>query len=290
MKLITHNLTKKYHDKIAVDNLNIEVPTHSLVAFLGHNGAGKSTTISMLTGIMQPSSGEIKFISPNNKKPKIGVVFQRSVLDDALTVKENLISRAKMQGNVTLNDVAYLIKELGLSAFENMQYGLLSGGQKRRADIARALLIKPDFLFLDEPTTGLDIQTRFAIWNFLDNLRQKNNLTIFLTTHYLEEAENANMVYVIDQGKIIAQGPAKTIINENTKDYLEIDYNPEDNFMDSINRKYEQVTEQKIRITDISVLAAIDFLQENKNKIEHFEYHRGTLNDAFMNLTGKAMK
>ncbi|KZT90791.1 Zinc ABC transporter ATP-binding protein ZnuC [Lactiplantibacillus plantarum] len=288
MKLMTTGLTKKYGQKTVVNNLNLEIPSQSLVAFLGHNGAGKSTTISMLIGLLKPTSGRINFLDDHNQQchPKIGVVFQNSILDDELTVKENLSFRAIMQGKKSVSNLEKVAKVLGLNNFINQKYGSLSGGQRRRVDIARALLNDPDFLFLDEPTTGLDIQTRTVIWQLLNDLRKKNNLTIFLTTHYLEEAQDANLVYIVNQGDIIAQGSAQSIIAENTQNYLEIKISATLSF--PVNS--EEIAQNQYRIIDIPVQDAINFLAQNRTVIEHFEYHRGTFDDAFMNLTGKELQ
>ncbi|AUJ29689.1 ABC transporter ATP-binding protein [Liquorilactobacillus hordei] len=288
MKMITSNLTKKYDRKIAVNNLSIEVPAHSLVAFLGHNGAGKSTTISMLIGILQPTSGKIEYFDDNGqgRKPKIGVVFQNSILDEELTVTENLILRAKMQNKESVKNIDKFSKLLGLTSFINERYGNLSGGQRRRVDIARALLDNPDFLFLDEPTTGLDIQTRSAIWKLLNNLRKEAGITIFLTTHYLEEAEDASLVYVVNHGKVIAKGSAQVIIAENTTNYLQIECTKRID----LTVDFQELGPNLYRIADVSVQDAIDFLHANQKTIKHFEYHKGTLNDAFMNLTGKELQ
>lgn len=288
MKMITSNLTKKYGQKVAVNNLNMEIPAHSLVAFLGHNGAGKSTTISMLIGILQPTSGRIEYFDDNGqrRKPKIGVVFQNSILDEELTVNENLILRAKMQDKELVENIDKFSKLLGLTSFINERYGNLSGGQRRRVDIARALLDNPDFLFLDEPTTGLDIQTRSAIWKLLNNLRKEAGITIFLTTHYLEEAEDASLVYVVNHGKVIAKGSAQVIIAENTTNYLQIECTKRID----LTVDFQELGPNLYRIADVSVQDAIDFLHANQKTIKHFEYHKGTLNDAFMNLTGKELQ
>lgn len=288
MKLTTTNLTKRYGQKTVVKNLNLEIPAQSLVAFLGNNGAGKSTTISMLIGLLKPTAGQINFLDEHNQpcQPKIGVVFQNSILDNELTVKENLYIRAMMQGKQSVANIGKVTEVLGLSNFLEQKYGSLSGGQKRRVDIARALLNDPDFLFLDEPTTGLDIQTRTVIWQLLNDLRQKNNLTIFLTTHYLEEAHDANLVYIVNQGAVIACGSAAEIIAANTENYLEIRTSHKFAFQANC----EKVGQDQYRIIDLPISAAIDFLAQNRAVIEQFEYHHGTLDDAFMNLTGKELQ
>ena len=201
------NLTKVYGDKVAVNKLDIQIERGSFTAILGPNGAGKSTTIQMLIGLLQPTSGQITYA----EQTKLGVVFQNSVLDANLTVVENLQIRAKQYKQVKTGKIEQLIEQLGLTSFAKQRYGTLSGGQKRRVDIARALLNSPDLLFLDEPTTGLDIQTRESIWKLLKDLQQKENMTVVLTTHYLNEADDADKIYIVDHGQVIAQGSADQI-------------------------------------------------------------------------------
>lgn len=207
MLIETFNLTKKYGKKLALNKVNLQIDRGQLVAYLGTNGAGKSTTINILTGLLTPTSGTITY-APNLK---IGIVFQNSVLDNVLTVKDNLYLRAHMYHNVSKKWLETLIELIGIKNFLNQKYGTLSGGQRRRVDIARALIDHPDVLFLDEPTTGLDLQTRIVIWNLLQKLQKEQGLTIFLTTHYLEEAENADQMYILENGNILANGSASEI-------------------------------------------------------------------------------
>ncbi|TPR47218.1 ABC transporter ATP-binding protein, partial [Apilactobacillus micheneri] len=205
--LETKELTKKFKNYVAVDHLNLTINKGQLVALLGHNGAGKSTTISMLIGLIQPTSGNIEFeglkVNESKYRRKLGVVFQNSVLDDDLTVKQNINIRSNMYRNLDASFKNKILNDLELSSILNQKYKTLSGGQRRRVDIERSLLNKPEILFLDEPSTGLDIQSRNKIWEFLNNLRKSIGLTIILTTHYLEEAEDADFVYVIDKGKLV---------------------------------------------------------------------------------------
>ena len=196
MLIRTKKLTKTFGDQLVIDHLDLEVEEGMLIAYIGTNGAGKSTTMRMLTGLLAPTSGEIE-LAPDLK---IGMVFQESVLDAELTVLDNLRSRLALYRNRDKDWMDKLIRLTRIDAFLNQTYGTLSGGQRRRVDIVRALLNKPNLLFLDEPTTGLDIQTREAIWQLLRQLQAEEKLTIFLTTHYLEEAENADMAYIIDHG------------------------------------------------------------------------------------------
>ena len=174
MILQAKGLTKNYGDHTAVKDINLEFKKGSFNAILGPNGAGKSTTISMLIGFKRATNGQIIY-APNTR---IGVVFQASVLDEKLTVKENLAIRAQQYKGIKGGRVEDLINQLGLTAFQKQLYGTLSGGQRRRVDIARALLSNPDILFLDEPTTGLDIQTRKSIWDLLYRIQRDEGMTI----------------------------------------------------------------------------------------------------------------
>ena len=218
MILQAKNISKRYGNHLAVNNIHLQFEKGTFNAILGPNGAGKSTTISMLIGLKQPTQGEIIY-EPDTK---IGVVFQTSVLDEMLTVRENLTIRAKQYKALKPDRVSDLIGRLGLSAFQKQRYGTLSGGQKRRVDIARALLLQPDILFLDEPTTGLDIQTRKSIWDLLYQLQREEGMTVVLTTHYLDEADEADQIYIVDHGEVIAQGSASDIKSQYAKNILKI--------------------------------------------------------------------
>ena len=218
MILQAKNISKRYGNHLAVNNIHLQFEKGTFNAILGPNGAGKSTTISMLIGLKQATQGEIIY-EPDTK---IGVVFQTSVLDEMLTVRENLTIRARQYKGLKPNRVSSLINRLGLSAFQKQKYGTLSGGQKRRVDIARALLSQPDILFLDEPTTGLDIQTRKSIWDLLYQLQKEEGMTVVLTTHYLDEADEADQIYIVDHGEVIAQGSALDIKSQYAKSILKI--------------------------------------------------------------------
>lgn len=288
MILKTINLTQKYGDHTAVDGINMDIEKGSLTAVLGPNGAGKSTTMRMLTGIRKPSSGDIIY-APNTT---IGVVFQSSVLDNQLTVKENLMIRAKQYRQVGLKQVEILIHDLGLTQFSGQLYGTLSGGQKRRVDIARALLNNPDILFLDEPTTGLDIQTRLSIWQLLHDLQQSRQLTIVLTTHYLDEADYAQQVYVVDHGQIIASGSANQIKQRYASNQLTL-FTPDarslsEKLPDNIGSQV--INEHEILIKTGNATEAISLITQHQSILTNFEYRLGTMDDAFVALTGKEMR
>ena len=287
MILQAKGLTKNYGDHIAVRNIDLEFKKGSFNAILGPNGAGKSTTISMLIGLKRATNGQIIY-APNTR---IGVVFQASVLDEKLTVKENLAIRAKQYKGMTHNRVDELIHQLGLTAFQKQLYGTLSGGQKRRVDIARALLSKPDILFLDEPTTGLDIQTRKSIWDLLYRLQRDEEMTIILTTHYLDEADEADQLYIIDHGKVIAQGSAAEIKSEYASNLLKICFKDKqvEKFLPK-NMPVEKENEFEYSLYPKSQLEAIDYLTQVREKIASFEFRPGTMDDAFIALTGREVR
>ncbi|QCZ58398.1 ABC transporter ATP-binding protein [Streptococcus sp. 1643] len=287
MILQAKDITKKYGDHIAVRNINLEFKKGSFNAILGPNGAGKSTTISMLIGLKRATNGQIIY-APNTR---IGVVFQASVLDGKLTVKENLTIRAQQYKGIKGGRVEDLINQLGLTAFQKQLYGTLSGGQKRRVDIARALLSNPDILFLDEPTTGLDIQTRKSIWDLLYRLQRDEGMTIILTTHYLDEADEADQLYIIDHGKVIAQDSATEIKSEYASNLLKICFKDKqvEKFLPK-NMPVEKENEFEYSLYPKSQLEAIDYLTQVREKIAGFEFRPGTMDDAFIALTGREVR
>ena len=284
MLIQTKNLTKKYSQKTVVDHLNITIPKGSLVAYIGTNGAGKSTTIKMLTGLLKPNQGQV-ILAPDLK---IGIVFQDSVLDPELTVKANLQHRAGLYRNLDKEWLTHLLELTELTDLLHQEYGTLSGGQRRRVDIARALLNKPELLFLDEPTTGLDIQTRRMIWDLLHKLKREQNLTIFLTTHYLEEAENAEVAYVIDQGKILAQGTAFDLIKEYAKSQLIIKVT-DPSIISALDVDVKEV-EAGYLVEGLTSQEVIHLLNQHQDIIRDFEFKQGTINEAFMAITGREIQ
>jgi multidrug/hemolysin transport system ATP-binding protein len=224
------NLSKWYGKHEAVRDVSLDIEPGALTAVIGPNGAGKSTTISMLTGLAKPDGGVIEYGAQSQSHahaPRLGVVFQGSVLDPTLTVRENLSIRARLYPGTPRGRVDEVIALVGAESFAGQQYGSLSGGQRRSIDIARALINRPELLILDEPTTGLDIATRRTLWTMLDGLRKRENLSILLTTHYLEEANYAQQVYLIDHGVIHAQGSAQELIQRYTQYTLDITFSPE---------------------------------------------------------------
>ena len=288
MILQAKHLTKWYGDHMAVDDIQLEFEKGSFNAILGPNGAGKSTTISMLIGLKKPTKGQIRY-APNTK---IGVVFQASVLDEMLTVRENLMIRAQQYKEIAASRVDDLIHQLGLTAFQKQLYGTLSGGQKRRVDIARALLSQPDILFLDEPTTGLDIQTRKAIWDLLSRLQKDEGMTIILTTHYLDEADEADQIYIVDHGKVIAQGSATAIKSQYASNILKIRFKEMKGLEKLLQTgmTVKEENELEYLFYPRTSLEAIEYLAKVREEIDSFEFRPGTMDDAFIALTGREVR
>ena len=284
MLIETYSLTKRYGKKLALNNIDIKIDKGQLVAYLETNGAGKSTTINILTGLLKQTSGTITY-APNLK---IGVVFQDSVLDDNLTVKDNLYLRAGMYKKYSKEWLNQLIELIRIKNFLNQKYGTLSGGQRRRLDIARALIDRPNLLFLDEPTTGLDLQTRLVIWHLLQKLQKEQGLTIFLTTHYLEEAENADQMYILENGNILASGSAKQIKEKYVPTRLLVTM--KNNEVPNLSNNITRLRDNKFRIESMSSKQVIDFLSKNEDKIADFEYQKGSIDDAFIKITGKELQ
>lgn len=288
MILQAKNISKRYGNHLVVDHIHLQFKRGTFNAILGPNGAGKSTTISMLIGLKQPTQGDIIY-EPGTK---IGVVFQTSVLDEMLTVRGNLTIRARQYKGLKPNRVSDLIDRLGLSAFQKQKYGTLSGGQKRRVDIARALLHGPDLLLLDEPTTGLDIQTRKSIWDLLYQLQREEGMTVVLTTHYLDEADEADQIYIVDHGKVIAQGSALDIKSQYATNILKIRFKDRQQIesLKSSGMSVEQQSQLEYVLRPESEREAIDYLVQVRDKLAHFEFRPGTMDDAFIALTGREVR
>lgn len=298
--LVVEHLVKTYETgNRAVDDISFTVKRGSLFAFLGLNGAGKSTTINIITSILSKDSGKI-FLNGHDIdhnvdqiKNDIGIVFQNSVLDPNLTPRENLSIRARfygIKGSEWDERLKILEEMLDLSSFMDRQVGKLSGGQKRRVDIARAMVHNPRLLILDEPTTGLDPQTRLSVWELINSLRQKTGMTVFLTTHYMEEAEKATFVVIMDRGKIIASGTPTELKNTYSGDYVILYHKNEpeyEAFIQSVGKPYVYNRDGKYyRIKVDGTKDAIAFIEANKDHIYDFEVEKGNLDDVFLNVTG----
>jgi multidrug/hemolysin transport system ATP-binding protein len=288
------NLVKSYGDVLAVNDISFSVRRGSLFAFLGPNGAGKSTTINIMTTLLDANSGKVYLNEQTDDvyfRNKIGVVFQNNVLDNDLTVKENLIYR----GSLYMNDKNLVLKRyqelksyLNFGEFENQRYKTLSGGQKRRAEIARALFSNPEILLLDEPTTGLDPETRQIVWKVIDDLKNNHGMTIFLTTHYMEEASNADHVVIINKGKIVCEGTPAQLKQKYSYDRLKvvpIDKKIMVDFLSTIQRPYEKIADQYIMAVE-DAKDAISLINQMKDNIKQFEVLKGTMDDVFINVVG----
>jgi len=294
-----NHLSKSYGSLIAVDDITLHVNEGELFAFLGPNGAGKSTTINVLCTLLSADKGDIlindSHLGKEDEKIRkdIGVVFQKSFLDNLLTVVENLKTRASFYGlssELTKRRIEDLSKQLSLGEFLYRPYGKLSGGQRRRAEIARALMNHPRILFLDEPTTGLDPQTRHSIWTYIDELREKHKMTIFLTTHYMEEAAHCDRVCIIDHGKILEL---------DTPTNLRLKYAPTllrlkaDSDLSSTLIKYGfpfTKTSEGYELVIPGSKESLALLTDLKDHYDHFEVLEGTMDTVFLALTGKVIR
>ncbi len=295
------NLKKSYGDIQAVKGISFYVEAGKLFSFLGPNGAGKSTTIDILCTLLSYDQGEVIVndckigIQDDDIRKNIGVVFQDSVMDSLLTVRENLSIRAnfyfrhKQIITQAINDAAIATDVM---SFIDRPYGKLSGGQRRRADIARALIHTPKILFLDEPTTGLDPQTRKSVWNMINNLKEKSGTTVFLTTHYMEEAASSDYVIIIDNGEIAAKGTPTELKSEYANDLLRLACKDEQAVLKILNAEnylFSQVADQII-VKLPTTMSAIPILEKCKSYINGFEVLRGTMDDAFISITGKEIR
>ena len=293
--LYVKNLKKSFGAKLAVDDIDLQISRGQLIALLGPNGAGKSTVISMLIGIMKPDSGEIRLeeMSPQESHyhRRIGVVFQSSVLDGQLTVRQNLNLRAGMYRDIGSERVSEVLSQFSLTKIADQKYKTLSGGQRRRVDIARAVLHHPDLLFLDEPSTGLDVQTRRMIWMILDRLRREDRLTIVLTTHYLEEAETADFVYVLDYGKIIAADTVQKLKKAYAPTRLLISTLYPKRLQSQFPKDWRvAVTSTGLSIAVPDAISCIPIHSRLESSIDDFELRKGTVDDICLTLTGKEMR
>ena len=291
------HLNKHFGEVKAVQDLSFCVKTGELFAFLGINGAGKSTTINIICGQLSKNSGHVEIDGvdldrdPDRIKRDLGVVFQNSVLDAALSVYDNLESRAALYG-ILGQDFKKRLSELSaLLGFEDLlkrPVVKLSGGQRRRIDIARALLHKPKILILDEPTTGLDPQTRKTIWNIIDRLRSQESLTVFLTTHYMEEAAEADYVVIIDSGKIVAKGTPLQLKNTYTGDFITL-YGISEAAVKTLGVAYEPLRDA-YRLAVPDTAAATALIVKHPEVFKDYEITKGKMDDVFLAVTGKALE
>ncbi len=287
------NLSKSFGEVKAVDDLSFRVKEGELFAFLGVNGAGKSTTINIICGCLAADGGTVTVdghdaCRDEAVKNAIGVVFQNSLLDKSLTVADNLASRAALygiSGEGLKRRVAELAEMLDFGGLLGRTVGKLSGGQRRRVDIARALIHKPKILILDEPTTGLDPQTRKTLWAVIGNLREKEKMTALLTTHYMEEAAGADYVVIIDGGRVAAEGTPLELKNAYTGDFITL-YGVSRAEAESLGVPFVSAGDAFVaEVPDTA--AATKLITEHPGVFRDYEITKGGMDDVFLNVTGK---
>ena len=289
-------LCKSFGDVHAVQDLSFRVKEGELFAFLGINGAGKSTTINIMCGQLAKDTGTVKIggvdldNDPEGIKRSLGVVFQNSVLDKELSVQDNLQSRAALygiRGSAFRKRLAELAELLEFSNLLKRTVGKLSGGQRRRIDIARALLHRPRILILDEPTTGLDPQTRSILWRVVGDLRKKEGMTVFLTTHYMEEAADADYVVILDSGRIAAEGTPLTLKNTYTGDFITL-YGAKEAQISRLGAPYEAIRDA-YRVSVPNTAAATELILKYPEIFRDYEITKGKMDDVFLAVTGKKL-
>ncbi len=291
------HLSKSFRDVQAIRDLSFRVKAGELFAFLGVNGAGKSTTISIMCGQLKKDAGRVTILGcdidndPNTIKSRIGVVFQNSVLDNALTVEDNLRHRASLygiHGTAFETRLTELDALLGFSDYIKRPIGKLSGGQRRRIDIARALLHTPSILILDEPTTGLDPATRRTVWNTVEKLRRESGLTVFLTTHYMEEAADADYVVILDRGQMVAHGTPLELKNAHTGDFITL-YGVPEEAVKALGLPYTPLRDAyRIQVTNTADAASL--MASHPALFRDFEVTKGRMDDVFLAVTGKTLE
>ena len=303
-KIIEVSELKKSYGKVeAVKGLSFYVEQGKLFAFLGPNGAGKSTTIDIITTFLKKDSGTVRIDglelgkNDNAIRKIIGAVFQDNMLDGLLTVRENILMRGSLYGlrGAKLKEAAdRAIKAAEVEDFQNRKYGKLSGGQRRRADIARALVNTPKILFLDEPTTGLDPQTRKTVWETIIRLQKETGMTVFLTTHYMEEAAKADYVVVIDNGQISARGTPAQLKETYAGDFLKMvpKADRRQNVAEALKKDGLAFTENAgtITVSIARTMDAVPLIERFKDDLDSLEVLNGTMDDAFIAITGKEIR
>ena len=277
------NLTKRYGEFVAVDHVSFAVEKGTLLGFLGVNGAGKTTVINMLATLLTPDEGGAELCGERLGKgdvqirKKIGIVYQQNCLDELLSVQENLMCRGilhgatKAEAKIQCEKLSQILK---LKDILNKKYKTLSGGQKRRCEIAAALMHTPEILFLDEPTTGLDPATRLDVWSTIEELQKTEKMTVFLTTHYMEEAAKADNIIIMDHGKMITQGTPFAL--------------KEKYAMDKVKLYYKTGETEVLQVT--STLEALPLIQEHKEELAGFEVIQGNMDDVFLNAVGRELR
>jgi ABC-2 type transport system ATP-binding protein len=301
----TENLLKNFGSLVAVDNVNIDVGAGEIFGFLGPNGAGKTTTINMLCTLLKPTAGtalvnDFDIVRNKNEvRESIGMVFQDPSLDDRLTARENLEFHAvvyHVPRGVREGRMKEVLEMVTLLDRADDRVETFSGGMKRRLEIARGLMHYPKVLFLDEPTIGLDPQTRNYIWEYIEGLKKREGITIFLTTHYMEEAEHCDRIGIIDLGKIIALDTPENLKDQMGGDVIKIKTEDDDEAEKELRRMYPDLTmmnDPECRLCfemEKGEEFVPDLIRDFGTKIVAVNVHRPTLDDVFLKLTGKEIR
>lgn len=294
-------LKKHYGEVYAVKGIDFYVEKGKLFAFLGANGAGKSTTINIITTLFSMDEGSIQVngfkvgVDNTSIRKCIGIVFQDNFLDELLTVKENIMTRASFYGG-TKTEIKERVEKamdaVKITDLANRSYGKLSGGQRRRTAIARALVHQPDILFLDEPTTGLDPQTRESVWETIQNLQKSMGMTVFLTTHYMEEAASVDYVIVIDNGMIVAKGTPAELKNQYATDTLRFVPKDKKKAREVLDIQQVEYREEKgeIIVNLDQTADSLPLLNKLNDNLINFQVLNGTMDEVFIQITGKEMR
>lgn len=284
------DLTKRYGDLTAVDRVSFTVEKGTMLGFLGINGAGKSTAINMLSTLLRPDGGSARLCGhvlgkeDDAIRRKIGIVYQQNVLDDLLTVRENLLCRGILHGASRREAKAQLERLGAILKLEDLmkkRYRTLSGGQKRRCEIAAALMHTPQILFLDEPTTGLDPATRKDVWQIIETLRKDESMTVFLTTHYMEEAAAADRIIILDHGRIIDSGTPFGLKERYARDKLRL-------YGEGPLPGVPTAFGSEVALT--ATLDALPILDGVRSRIRGFEVIQGTMDDVFLGAVGTTLE
>lgn len=295
-----NHLKKCFKEIKAVDDISFRVKRGQLYGFLGVNGAGKSTTINMLCTLLSRDEGEVTIcgltLGRNDReiRSKIGVVFQDNTLDERLTIRENLLTRAALYDHDSKSikdNLKYVCEVLGIGDLLGRQFRKLSGGQKRKCEIARALMNRPELLFLDEPTTGLDPQTRQIVWESIERLRTDEKMTVFLTTHYMEEAAKAQYISIMEAGKLVADGTPSELKERYAQDMLRLVVEDGDrvtSYLEESGQIFEKRSNH-IRVSIPDSMYGLRILNDIRDYLKSFEVIQGTMDDVFLNVTGKTL-
>ena len=289
----TKNLTKQYGSQKSVADLNIHVQKGRIYGLLGRNGAGKTTTMKMLLGLTKPTSGEVKIwgksLQGNEKKllPRIGSLIESPGFYPNLTATENLQIFATLRGIPNRHSIKNTLDLVGLPYKDKKLFSQYSLGMKQRLAIALAVMHDPELLILDEPTTGLDPQTRLLIWDIIEKLRVEEKLTVFLTTHYMEEAANAGYVVILDKGSIVAEGTPFELKNEYVQDTMSV-YGVTEEEIKTLGREYKKIRDgYQLKVKNTA--EATRLIVEHQEIFRDYEVVKGRMDDVFLAVTGKTL-